>query len=67
MLSLAAKPHQCTVYAELNATITIGSDVAIGHNVVFVTTDHDTSNPATDPALASIPISSKMVPGWEPA
>jgi len=31
-------------YAELNAPITIGKNVAIGHNVVFVTTDHDTSD-----------------------
>ena len=32
-------------YAELNAPIIIGSNVSIGHNVVFITTDHDTSNP----------------------
>ncbi len=31
-------------YAELNAPIVIGKRVSIGHNVVFVTSDHDTSN-----------------------
>lgn len=31
-------------YAELNAPIVIGKRVSIGHNVVFVTTDHDTGN-----------------------
>ncbi|HEY4215080.1 MAG TPA: acyltransferase [Steroidobacteraceae bacterium] len=31
-------------YAELNAPIVIGKRVAIGHNVVFITTDHETSN-----------------------
>jgi carbonic anhydrase/acetyltransferase-like protein (isoleucine patch superfamily) len=33
-------------YAELNAPIVIGNRVAIGHNTVFVTTDHDTSDAA---------------------
>jgi len=46
MLSIGERSRiNAPFYAELNATITIGSDVAIGHNVVFVTTDHDTSNP----------------------
>jgi len=31
-------------YAELNAPLVIGNKVAIGHNVVFITTDHDTSD-----------------------
>jgi maltose O-acetyltransferase len=31
-------------YAELNAPIVIGKRVSIGHNVVFVTTDHDMGN-----------------------
>jgi maltose O-acetyltransferase len=31
-------------YAELNAPIVIGRRVSVGHNVVFVTTDHDTGN-----------------------
>jgi maltose O-acetyltransferase len=31
------------LYAELNAPITIGSDVAIGHHVVLITTGHETS------------------------
>ncbi len=34
------------LYAELNAPITIGNNVSIGHNVVFITTDHDTSDAA---------------------
>jgi maltose O-acetyltransferase len=33
-------------YAELNAPIVIGNNVSIGHNVVFITTNHDTSNAA---------------------
>ena len=32
------------LYAELNAPIVIGKRVSIGHNTVFVTTNHDTSN-----------------------
>jgi len=31
-------------YAELNAPIEIGNHVAIGHHVVLITSDHDTSN-----------------------
>jgi maltose O-acetyltransferase len=31
------------LYLELNAPITIGQYVAIGHHVVFITTDHDIS------------------------
>ncbi len=31
-------------YAELNADVTIGKNVGIGHHVVFITTDHDTSD-----------------------
>lgn len=34
------------LFAELNARIDIGERVSIGHHVVFVTSDHDTSNPA---------------------
>jgi maltose O-acetyltransferase len=33
------------LYADLNAPIEIGNRVAIGHHVVLITTDHDTSNP----------------------
>ena len=33
------------LYADLNAPVEIGSRVAIGHHVVLITTDHDTSNP----------------------
>jgi maltose O-acetyltransferase len=33
------------LYADLNAPVEIGNRVAIGHHVVFITTDHDTSNP----------------------
>jgi maltose O-acetyltransferase len=32
-------------YAELNAPITIGKNVGIGHHVVFITTDHETGEP----------------------
>ena len=33
-------------YADLNAPLEIGNLVGIGHHAVFITTDHDTSNPA---------------------
>jgi maltose O-acetyltransferase len=33
------------LYADLNAPVEIGNCVAIGHHVVLITTDHDTSNP----------------------
>jgi maltose O-acetyltransferase len=46
MLSIGATSRiNAPFYAELNAPIVIGNNVAIGHNVVFITTDHDTSNP----------------------
>jgi maltose O-acetyltransferase len=46
MLSIGSGSRVNTpFYAELNAPIVIGSHVAIGHNVVFITTDHDTGNP----------------------
>jgi maltose O-acetyltransferase len=32
-------------FADLNAPITIGNNVAIGHHVVLITTDHDKSDP----------------------
>jgi maltose O-acetyltransferase len=31
-------------YAELNADISIGRNVGIGHHVIFITTDHDTTD-----------------------
>jgi maltose O-acetyltransferase len=47
MLSIGASSRvNAPFYAELNAPIIIGNNVSIGHNVVFVTTDHDTSNAA---------------------
>jgi maltose O-acetyltransferase len=33
------------LYIDLNAPVEIGNRVAIGHHVVLITTDHDTSNP----------------------
>jgi acetyltransferase-like isoleucine patch superfamily enzyme len=46
MLSIGANSRvNAPFYAELNAPIIIGSNVSIGHNVVLITTDHDTSNP----------------------
>jgi len=46
MLSIGSNSRvNAPFYAELNAPIIIGSNVAIGHNVVFITTEHGTSNP----------------------
>jgi len=46
MLSIGTESRiNSPFYAELNAPITIGNHVAIGHHVVFITTDHDTSDP----------------------
>jgi maltose O-acetyltransferase len=46
MLSIGAISRvNAPFYADLNASITIGNNVAIGHNVVLITTAHDTSNP----------------------
>jgi maltose O-acetyltransferase len=33
------------LFADLNAPITIGNNVAIGHHAVLITTDHDKSDP----------------------
>lgn len=45
MFSIGASSRvNAPFYAELNAPIIIGNHVSIGHNVVFITTDHDTSN-----------------------
>jgi maltose O-acetyltransferase len=42
MLSIDAGSRiNAPFYAELNAPIVIGKRVSIGHNVVFITTDHD--------------------------
>ncbi len=47
MLTIGTHCHlNSPFYAELNAPIVIGNNVSIGHNVVFITTNHDTSNPA---------------------
>jgi maltose O-acetyltransferase len=32
------------LYIELNAPVTIGREVGIGHHVVLITTDHDTAD-----------------------
>jgi maltose O-acetyltransferase len=46
MLSIGALSRvNAPFFAELNAPIVIGERVSIGHHVVFVTSDHDTSDP----------------------
>jgi maltose O-acetyltransferase len=46
------------LYIELNADVTIGENVAIGHHVVIITTDHETSNSKSrSGATVSSPIS----------
>jgi maltose O-acetyltransferase len=45
MLTVGTGCHlNAPFYAELNAPIVIGDNVSIGHNVVFITTNHDTSD-----------------------
>jgi maltose O-acetyltransferase len=46
MLSIGfASRVNAPFFADLNAPVIIGSNVAIGHHVVLITTDHDKSNP----------------------
>jgi maltose O-acetyltransferase len=42
------------LYADLNGPIEIGNHVAIGHHVVMITTNHDTSNPLDRSGAAKI-------------